>query len=70
MKYDVFVIGTGIVGLATAYQLSRMKKDLTIAIVEKEDVVARHQTGPNSGVIHSGTYYQLGKRNNGNQLKS
>ncbi len=60
MHYDVTIIGAGIVGLATAYQLLERRPDLKICILEKEDAVARHQTGHNSGVIHSGIYYRPG----------
>jgi L-2-hydroxyglutarate oxidase len=60
MKYDVTIIGAGIVGLATAYQLSEQQPDLKICVVDKEDRIAAHQTGHNSGVIHSGIYYQPG----------
>lgn len=60
MKYDVIIVGGGIVGLATAYQLSEKQPQLKIAIVEKEEKVAQHQTGHNSGVIHSGIYYEPG----------
>lgn len=60
MKYDVIIVGGGIVGLATAYQLSEKRPKLKIAIVEKEEKVAQHQTGHNSGVIHSGIYYEPG----------
>ncbi len=59
-SYDVALIGAGIVGLATAYQLSRISPMLKIAILEKEEGPARHQTGHNSGVIHSGIYYKPG----------
>ncbi|MCO6477679.1 MAG: L-2-hydroxyglutarate oxidase [Phaeodactylibacter sp.] len=60
MNYDIAIIGAGIVGLATAYQLSRQRPELRIAIIEKEEGPARHQTGHNSGVIHSGIYYTPG----------
>lgn len=60
MKYDITIIGAGIVGLATAYQLSKKRPDLKIAIIEKEEGVAQHQTSHNSGVIHSGIYYKPG----------
>jgi (S)-2-hydroxyglutarate dehydrogenase len=60
MKYDVIIIGGGIVGLASALKLKEHRPNLTIAIIEKEDVVAKHQTGNNSGVIHSGVYYKPG----------
>ncbi len=59
-KYDFIIIGGGIVGLATAYQLLQKNSSLKIAILEKENHVAAHQTGHNSGVIHSGLYYKPG----------
>ena len=58
--HDIVIVGAGIVGLATAYQLLQEKPDLKIVIVEKELDVAKHQTGNNSGVIHSGIYYKPG----------
>ncbi|MDR3748379.1 MAG: L-2-hydroxyglutarate oxidase [Acidobacteriota bacterium] len=57
---DLLVIGAGIVGLATALEASRHLPGLRILVVEKEDHVAAHQTGHNSGVIHSGIYYNTG----------
>lgn len=57
---DVTVIGAGIVGLATAYALVRQSPGLGVTVIEKEDGPARHQTGRNSGVIHSGIYYRPG----------
>jgi len=60
MKYDIIIIGGGIVGLATALRLLESKPGLKLAILEKEEGVARHQTGHNSGVIHSGIYYKPG----------
>jgi len=54
------VIGGGIVGLATAYQLKKRKPSLKLLLIEKEDKLAAHQTGNNSGVIHSGIYYKPG----------
>jgi L-2-hydroxyglutarate oxidase len=60
MLYDVTVIGAGIVGLSTAYKLSLAQPNLKILIIEKESGVAAHQTGNNSGVIHSGIYYKPG----------
>lgn len=59
-KYDFIIIGGGIVGLATAYQLLQKNNRLKIAVLEKENHVAAHQTGHNSGVIHSGLYYKPG----------
>jgi L-2-hydroxyglutarate oxidase len=58
--YDVTVVGGGIVGLAAAYQLLRAQPGLGLVLLEKEDGLARHQTGRNSGVIHSGLYYRPG----------
>jgi L-2-hydroxyglutarate oxidase len=57
---DVTIIGAGVVGLATAYQLIRMQPGLQVLVLEKEPTVGRHQTGHNSGVIHSGIYYRPG----------
>jgi len=57
---DLLVIGAGIVGLATALEVTQRLPELRIILVEKEDRVAVHQTGHNSGVIHSGLYYKTG----------
>ncbi len=57
---DVLIIGAGIVGLATAYQLGKRRSELTVTLVEKEAGPAVHQTGHNSGVLHSGIYYKPG----------
>lgn len=57
---DIVIIGGGIVGLATALQLLRKNPSLSLTIIEKENKVAAHQTGNNSGVIHSGLYYKPG----------
>ncbi len=59
-RHDVAIIGGGIVGLATARQLLLRRPGLRLAIVEKEDELAGHQTGHNSGVLHSGLYYKPG----------
>lgn len=58
--YDITIIGGGIVGLATALQLKTTNPALNILLLEKEDELAKHQTGNNSGVIHSGLYYKPG----------
>ena len=54
MNYDFIIIGGGIVGLSTAWQLQRTYPDKTILVLEKEEALAAHQTGHNSGVIHAG----------------
>lgn len=60
MKFDIAVIGGGIVGAATFYKLQIKYPNLKIALFEKEALLADHQTGHNSGVIHSGLYYKPG----------
>ena len=60
MRADVVVIGGGIVGLSTAYRLAERYPDKRIVLLEKESGLAQHQTGRNSGVIHSGIYYKPG----------
>jgi L-2-hydroxyglutarate oxidase len=60
MKFDYVIIGGGIVGVSTAWQLQQQFPEKRIAIVEKESQFACHQTGHNSGVIHAGVYYQPG----------
>ena len=59
-QYDVAIVGGGIVGLATGMKLLEQYPHLRLAILEKEDHIAAHQTGHNSGVIHSGIYYKPG----------
>ncbi|MEE1941640.1 L-2-hydroxyglutarate oxidase [Streptomyces sp. TRM 70361] len=56
----MLVVGGGIVGLAAAYALTRLRPGLKVTVLEKEPGPARHQTGRNSGVIHSGVYYRPG----------
>ncbi|TVR77689.1 MAG: L-2-hydroxyglutarate oxidase [Chitinophagaceae bacterium] len=58
--YDIIVIGGGIVGLSSAYKINKRFPHLKIAVLEKESEVGQHQTGRNSGVIHSGLYYKPG----------
>ncbi|MDI9881144.1 L-2-hydroxyglutarate oxidase [Flectobacillus longus] len=60
MQQDIIVIGGGIVGLATALKIKEQRPDLKVLVLEKETEVAKHQTGNNSGVIHSGLYYKPG----------
>lgn len=58
--YDLVVVGAGIVGLATAYAYTNAHPDSSVLVVDKEDRLAGHQTGRNSGVIHAGLYYAPG----------
>jgi L-2-hydroxyglutarate oxidase len=59
-QYDLTIIGGGILGLATALKLGAAHPNIRLLILEKEAEIARHQTGNNSGVIHSGLYYRPG----------
>ena len=59
-RYDVIIIGGGAVGLGVALEITRRLPHLRLLLLEKEDRVARHQSGHNSGVIHSGVYYKPG----------
>lgn len=58
MQYDFIIIGAGMVGLSTAYKLTLAFPDAKILVLEKEPKIAAHQTGNNSGIIHSGIYYK------------
>src|SRR5665811_295601 len=58
--YDVTVVGGGIVGLATARAIAARHEGIGWAFLDKEDEVGTHQTGHNSGVLHSGLYYKPG----------
>ncbi|MCK5220007.1 MAG: FAD-dependent oxidoreductase, partial [Candidatus Aminicenantes bacterium] len=58
-NFDIAVIGGGIVGMATAMTLKKKFKG-SVVVLEAEDTLAKHQTGHNSGVIHSGLYYKPG----------
>ena len=60
IDFDVAVVGGGIVGLASAYKIMLSHPDIRIGVLEKEGKLAAHQTGHNSGVIHSGLYYAPG----------
>jgi L-2-hydroxyglutarate oxidase LhgO len=59
-RYNVIIIGGGIIGLAVALEITRRFPHLRLLLLEKEDRVAQHQSGHNSGVIHSGVYYKPG----------
>src|SRR5580698_646120 len=58
--HDVIIVGGGIVGLAVALEITRRFPRLRLLLLEKEDRVGQHQSGHNSGVIHSGIYYKPG----------
>ena len=60
MNYDAVIVGGGIVGLATAYRLLEARPQSKLLLLEKESKLAAHQTGNNSGVLHSGLYYKPG----------
>ena len=60
--WDVIIVGGGIVGAATMYKLQKRFPDLRILLIEKERALADHQTGNNSGVLHSGIYYKPGSQ--------
>jgi (S)-2-hydroxyglutarate dehydrogenase len=62
MGAKIVVVGGGIIGLATAYRLGQRFPDVTVTVLEKEPGVGRHQSGHNSGVLHSGLYYKPGSR--------
>ena len=59
-QYDLTIIGGGILGLATALKITAAHPNIRLLLLEKEAQLARHQTGNNSGVIHSGLYYRPG----------
>ena len=61
-QFDFAIVGGGILGIATAYKLQLKHPDSSIIVFEKEDLLANHQTGNNSGVIHSGLYYKPGSK--------
>lgn len=69
MELDIVIAGGGIVGLATAHKLKEKNAALNIAVIEKENTVAKHQTGNNSGVIHAGIYYKPGSLKATNCIK-
>src|ERR1700690_778172 len=59
-RYDVVIVGGGIVGLAAALEITRRLPRLRLLLLEKEDRVGQHQSSRNSGGIHSGVYYKPG----------
>jgi L-2-hydroxyglutarate oxidase len=60
MNVDVILVGGGILGLATALRILEARPGTRLVLIEKEPDLAQHQTGHNSGVIHSGLYYRPG----------
>ena len=60
MTHDVIIVGGGIVGLATGFRLLEARPNARLLLLEKESTLAAHQTGNNSGVLHSGLYYKPG----------
>lgn len=60
VKYDMIVVGGGIVGLATAFRILEARPGIRLLLLEKEASLGRHQTGNNSGVLHAGLYYKPG----------
>lgn len=69
MKYDIVIVGGGIVGLSTALKLKEKQPNLSVVVLDKEHEIASHQTGNNSGVIHSGIYYKPGSLKATNCIK-
>lgn len=61
-NYDIAIVGGGVVGAATFYKLQKQFPNKSLVLIEKEDALASHQTGNNSGVIHSGLYYTPGSQ--------
>ena len=59
-RYDVIVVGAGIVGAASAWQILRQWPACRLLIIEKESAPAQHQSSHNSGVVHAGVYYPTG----------
>ncbi|MDQ1425443.1 MAG: (S)-2-hydroxyglutarate dehydrogenase, partial [Acidimicrobiaceae bacterium] len=62
VKFDLVVVGGGIVGLSTARAALRSKPSARVVVVEKESAIAGHQSGRNSNVIHAGVYYKPGSQ--------
>ncbi len=61
-KFDIAIVGGGVVGAATFYKLQKQFPNKSLVLIEKEDGLAKHQSGNNSGVIHSGLYYTPGSQ--------
>ena len=68
-QFDICIVGSGIVGLATAFKILEHAPSTSVAIFEKEHEVAQHQTGHNSGVVHTGIYYKPGSLKAQNCIK-
>ncbi len=60
MKYDYIIIGGGIIGISTAWELKQREPNKSVLVLDKESMLCQHQTGRNSGVIHAGVYYAPG----------
>ena len=59
-QFDIIVVGGGLVGLSVAFQIQQKLPSKKILLIEKENELSSHQSGRNSGVIHSGLYYKPG----------
>lgn len=57
IKYDVIILGAGMVGLSLAHQLKLRKKSISILVIDKESIIGKHSSGRNSGILHAGIYY-------------
>ena len=57
LSFDVIIVGSGMVGMSLAFQLTERYPDLSIVVIDKEPEIGRHSSGRNSGVLHAGIYY-------------